>query len=52
MCGVIPAMLVMETLHALGIEFDVETIGYDTSAKTSNDFQRVVGYAACRFAAR
>jgi AmmeMemoRadiSam system radical SAM enzyme/AmmeMemoRadiSam system protein B/uncharacterized protein (TIGR00296 family) len=52
MCGVIPAALVMETLKALEAPFKVEQLSYDTSAKTSQDTSRVVGYAACRFVAK
>ncbi|MFN9436267.1 MAG: AmmeMemoRadiSam system radical SAM enzyme [Planctomycetota bacterium] len=52
MCGVIPAALVMETLHTLNIPFEIEQLSYDTSAKVSQDTNRVVGYAACRFGAK
>jgi AmmeMemoRadiSam system radical SAM enzyme/AmmeMemoRadiSam system protein B/uncharacterized protein (TIGR00296 family) len=52
MCGVIPAALVLETLKALETPFKVEQLSYDTSAKTSQDTSRVVGYAACRFVAK
>ncbi len=48
MCGLIPAALVMETLRALDISYEVERLSYDTSATVSNDSTRVVGYAACR----
>ncbi|MFO0011988.1 MAG: AmmeMemoRadiSam system radical SAM enzyme [Planctomycetota bacterium] len=51
MCGVVPAALVMETLHALDIPFEVEQLSYDTSARVSHDSNRVVGYAACRLIA-
>ncbi|MFN7735396.1 MAG: AmmeMemoRadiSam system radical SAM enzyme [Pirellula sp.] len=49
MCGVVPAALVMQTLIELNETFGVERLGYDTSASTTGDTSRVVGYAACRF---
>jgi AmmeMemoRadiSam system radical SAM enzyme/AmmeMemoRadiSam system protein B/uncharacterized protein (TIGR00296 family) len=49
MCGVIPAALVMSTLQAMELPFQVEELSYDTSATASKDRDRVVGYAACRF---
>lgn len=48
MCGVVPAALVMQTLIELNETFGVERLSYDTSASTTGDSSRVVGYAACR----
>jgi AmmeMemoRadiSam system protein B len=45
MCGVIPAVLVMETLKQLGKEFTVRELGYATSGEVSGDRSQVVGYA-------
>ena len=45
MCGVIPAALVMETLHQLGHEFKVQELAYGTSGDVSGDRTQVVGYA-------
>ena len=45
MCGVIPAALVMETLHQLGHEFKVQELEYGTSGDVSGDRTQVVGYA-------
>ena len=45
MCGVIPAALVMATLHQLGHQFTVQEIAYATSGETGGDRSRVVGYA-------
>jgi AmmeMemoRadiSam system protein B len=45
MCGVIPAALVMETLHQLGHEFKVQELEYATSGDVSGDRSQVVGYA-------
>jgi AmmeMemoRadiSam system protein B len=39
----------MQTLIELNETFGVERLGYDTSASTTGDTNRVVGYAACRF---
>ena len=50
MCGVLPAVLVMETLRQLGALNRCEMVGYATSAEASGDRSRVVGYAAARFA--
>jgi AmmeMemoRadiSam system radical SAM enzyme/AmmeMemoRadiSam system protein B/uncharacterized protein (TIGR00296 family) len=49
MCGVVPAALVMETLHRLGVEFRVEEVDYTTSAEASGDKSQVVGYAGALF---
>ncbi len=45
MCGVIPAVIVMETLHAMQIPLNIRRIGYATSADAGGDTERVVGYA-------
>lgn len=45
MCGVVPAALVMATLHKLGHDFRVKEIAYTTSGETGGDRTRVVGYA-------
>ena len=45
MCGLIPAVIVMETLRQLGGLTLVEHVGYHTSADVSGDTRRVVGYA-------
>ena len=50
MCGVLPAVLVMETLRRLGSLNRCEVVGYATSAEASGDRSRVVGYAAALFA--
>ena len=49
MCGVIPTVLVMETLRRLGHLGQCELVGYATSAEVSGDRQRVVGYAGALF---
>ena len=45
MCGVLPAVIVMETLRQRGGLKHVEHVGYTTSAEASGDTSRVVGYA-------
>ncbi len=50
MCGVLPAVLVMETLRHLGALTRCELVGYTTSAEASGDRRQVVGYAAALFA--
>ncbi|MGQ9574863.1 MAG: AmmeMemoRadiSam system radical SAM enzyme [Thermoguttaceae bacterium] len=49
MCGMIPAVLVLETLRQLGCLNQVQAVGYATSAETSGDRTQVVGYAAMLF---
>ncbi|MBN1908494.1 MAG: AmmeMemoRadiSam system protein B, partial [Pirellulales bacterium] len=49
MCGVVPAVLVMETLRQLGQLTHCEEVGYSTSAEASGDQSRVVGYAGMLF---
>ncbi len=50
MCGVLPAVLVMETLKRMGGLNRIESIGYATSAEASGDTSRVVGYAGALIA--
>ncbi len=45
MCGVLPAVIVMETLRQLGGLHTCERVSYATSAEVSGDPSRVVGYA-------
>ncbi len=45
MCGLRPAVIVMEALRALGGLTTIEHVGYATSADVSRDTSRVVGYA-------
>jgi AmmeMemoRadiSam system protein B len=49
MCGVVPAVFVMETLRLLGRLDRVEEAGYTTSAESSGNNSRVVGYAGLVF---
>lgn len=49
MCGVLPTVIVMETLRQLGRLNKCETVGYSTSADVSGDTSRVVGYAGLLF---
>lgn len=45
MCGVLPAVIVLETLRQLGGLNETERVGYATSADVTGDVSRVVGYA-------
>ena len=45
MCGILPAVIVLETLRQLGQVSQIKRIGYATSGDVSGDRQRVVGYA-------
>jgi AmmeMemoRadiSam system radical SAM enzyme/AmmeMemoRadiSam system protein B/AmmeMemoRadiSam system protein A len=45
MCGVLPAVIVMEALRCLNQLTHMERAGYATSADVSGDKSRVVGYA-------
>jgi AmmeMemoRadiSam system protein B len=45
MCGVIPAVLIMQTLLELGHRLKVTEVSYATSADAGLDPHRVVGYA-------
>ena len=49
MCGVLPAVIVLETLRLLGGAQKAERVGYATSAEVSGDTNRVVGYAGMLF---
>jgi AmmeMemoRadiSam system radical SAM enzyme/AmmeMemoRadiSam system protein B/AmmeMemoRadiSam system protein A len=50
MCGVLPAVIVLETLRLLGRLKKAERVGYATSADVTGDKSRVVGYAGMLFA--
>ena len=52
MCGVVPAAIVMQTMHNLGDSFAVEEVSYDNSASNGGDPNRVVGYAGVVFKAK
>lgn len=45
MCGMMPAVIVMEALRTQGRLHRTELVGYTTSAQQSGDTSRVVGYA-------
>ena len=45
MCGVLPAVIVLETLRRLGKLKKAERVAYATSADVTQDTSRVVGYA-------
>jgi AmmeMemoRadiSam system protein B/AmmeMemoRadiSam system protein A len=49
MCGVMPAVIVLETLKRLGRLQKAERVGYATSADVTGDRSRVVGYAGMLF---
>ncbi len=49
MCGVAPATIAMEALRRLGRLHTCQRVGYATSADTSGDASRVVGYAGMLF---
>ncbi len=48
MCGLVPAVLVMQTLIEMGVDFAVEELDYTTSGEVASK-DRVVGYAALAF---
>ena len=50
MCGLLPAVIVLQTLRLLGGLHKAERVGYATSADVSGDTSRVVGYAGMLFA--
>ncbi len=50
MCGIVPAVFVMETLKVLGRLETCHVVGYTTSAESSGDSSRVVGYLGALFA--
>ena len=49
MCGVLPAVIVLETLRELGQLKTCERVGYATSGDITGDLSRVVGYAGMLF---
>ncbi len=49
MCGLLPAVIVLETLRLLGTLRRAQSLGYATSAEVSGDKSRVVGYAGMLF---
>jgi AmmeMemoRadiSam system radical SAM enzyme/AmmeMemoRadiSam system protein B/AmmeMemoRadiSam system protein A len=49
MCGVLPAVIVLETLRLLGKLKKAERVGYATTADVTGDPSRVVGYAGMLF---
>jgi len=49
MCGVLPAVIVLETLRLLGRLKKTERVGYATTADVTGDTSRVVGYAGMLF---
>lgn len=49
MCGLLPAVIVLETLKQLGKIHRAETVAYATSADVSGDTSRVVGYCGMLF---
>jgi hypothetical protein len=49
MCGMVPAVIVMETLRLLGDLTTCQRMAYGTSADVSGDTTRVVGYAGVAF---
>lgn len=51
MCGMLPAVIVMEALRRLNRLRRCELVGYTTSAEASGDTHRVVGYAGVLFGA-
>ena len=51
MCGIVPAVFVMETLRLMNRLGFVDEVGYTTSADSSGDRSRVVGYAGLIFRA-
>ncbi|MEE8303786.1 MAG: AmmeMemoRadiSam system protein B, partial [Candidatus Tectomicrobia bacterium] len=49
MCGLLPAVVVLETLRQLGTLHGCQRVGYATSADAGGDTRRVVGYAGMLF---
>ncbi len=49
MCGVLPAVIALDTLRQLGQLQTCEEVAYGTSADVSGDTSRVVGYAGMLF---
>jgi AmmeMemoRadiSam system protein B len=49
MCGLLPAVIVLETLRQLGQLRRAERVAYATSGDVTGDLRRVVGYAGMLF---
>jgi AmmeMemoRadiSam system protein B len=49
MCGLLPAVIVLETLRQMGALRTSQRVAYATSAEVSGDATRVVGYAGMLF---
>jgi AmmeMemoRadiSam system protein B len=49
MCGMLPAVIVLEAVHRLGGLRCAERVAYGTSADTTGDTSRVVGYCGMLF---
>ena len=49
MCGLGPALVVLETLRRLGRLHTARRVAYATSADAGGDTSRVVGYAGMLF---
>ncbi|MEE3220531.1 MAG: AmmeMemoRadiSam system protein B, partial [Planctomycetota bacterium] len=49
MCGMRPAVMILEALRELGKLNSAVRVGYATSADVSGDSNRVVGYAGMLF---
>ena len=49
MCGLLPTVMVLETLRQLGTLQTCQRVGYATSADVTGDTRRVVGYAGMLF---
>ena len=49
MCGLLPTVMVLETLRQLGTLQTCQRVGYATSADVTGDTSRVVGYAGMLF---
>jgi AmmeMemoRadiSam system protein B len=49
MCGLLPAVIVIDTLRQLGALTKAQSLGYATSADITGDKGRVVGYAGMLF---
>ena len=49
MCGVLPAVIVLEALNQVQALTTAERVSYATSAEVTNDKSRVVGYAGMLF---
>ncbi len=49
MCGLLPAVVVLKTLHRLDRLKQAERVGYATTADVTGDPNRVVGYAGMLF---